>query len=274
MNPTKSRLIINADDFGYSHRTNQAIVAAFERGLCSSCTLMANMPGFDEACELVHQCGLTANVGMHLTLTEGAPVTERIRQCSRFCDQQGRFRLSPRQRVFHLDANERRALIEEIQGQIARCRQRGIPLTHVDSHKHVHQEWAIVPLLIRAARDAGIPYVRRCKTFGFGASGVKTFYRRVVNRRLHQAGLTRTDYFGAPDDYMLFWCRFEGGQSFAASWEVMIHPSFDADGNLVDSWLERSIEDMVRDLAGYEHARSYIGSRIPERIRTLEYAIP
>jgi len=45
-----SRVIINADDFGLSSSNNRVIVAAFKDGVISSATLMANTPGFDEAC--------------------------------------------------------------------------------------------------------------------------------------------------------------------------------------------------------------------------------
>ncbi|MCB6144124.1 ChbG/HpnK family deacetylase, partial [Lachnospira pectinoschiza] len=43
------KIIINADDFGYSSGVNQGIIKAFREGVLSSTTLMANMPGCDEA---------------------------------------------------------------------------------------------------------------------------------------------------------------------------------------------------------------------------------
>ena len=43
--------IINADDFGLSSSVNK-IVESFNNGLINSTTLMANMPGFEEAVEL------------------------------------------------------------------------------------------------------------------------------------------------------------------------------------------------------------------------------
>jgi predicted glycoside hydrolase/deacetylase ChbG (UPF0249 family) len=233
---------------------------------------MANMPAFEEACDLVREHGLAANTGLHLTLTEGAPVTEPIKACSRFCDRDGQFRLSRRERVLHLEACERLALAEEIKGQIDRCRRHGVPLSHLDAHKHVHEEWAIASLLVGIVRQTGIPYVRLCKTFGFGVLRVKGLYRRIVNLRLRRAGLARTDYFGAPDDYMLFCRTFVAAGTPAASWEVMIHPSFDSDGRLVDAWLKRPLDEMVRALAGYEQACSYTGCRSRQPGGELDYA--
>ncbi len=268
----RPRLIINADDFGLDHRTNRAVVQAFDLGLCSSCTLMANMPGFAEACDLVHLRGLTAGAGLHLTLTEGEPVTDRIKACRRFCREDGRFRLSRRERILHLSGCEREALAEEIEGQIRACRRQGVPLTHLDAHQHVHEEWAILSVVMEIAREAGISYVRRCRTFGGGVSRAKTLYRRVVNLRLRRAGLTGTDYFGTPDDYRLF-CRAFAPRIPATSWDVMIHPAFDSDGRLIDAWLKRPLDEMVRSLVGYEQACSYAGSHFGQPAGELQYAV-
>ena len=48
------RAIITADDFGVSSVVNRAIEDCLRKGLCSHASLMANMPGFEEACELSH----------------------------------------------------------------------------------------------------------------------------------------------------------------------------------------------------------------------------
>src|SRR4051812_23191276 len=80
-----STMIINADDFGYSSSVNAAILKAFEEGLVSSTTVMANMPAFEEACAAAHERKLLGHVGAHLVLTEGETLTEPIRRCRRFC---------------------------------------------------------------------------------------------------------------------------------------------------------------------------------------------
>lgn len=51
-------IIVNADDFGCSKVINQAIMTCLDRGLISSTTIMANMPGFHEACELANSRAL------------------------------------------------------------------------------------------------------------------------------------------------------------------------------------------------------------------------
>ncbi len=73
------RLIVNADDFGYSHDVNMAIVEAFEKGYITNTTIMVNMPGFDEAVELSKKYGFFDKVGLHLNLFEGVPLTGGIK---------------------------------------------------------------------------------------------------------------------------------------------------------------------------------------------------
>ena len=46
------QVIVNADDFGLSACENAVILGAFQAGLISSATAMANMPAFETACLL------------------------------------------------------------------------------------------------------------------------------------------------------------------------------------------------------------------------------
>ena len=72
------KIIINADDFGLNTSVNHAIIESFEKGLINSTTIMANMPGFDEAIDLAHKHNIINKTGIHLTLTEGEPLTTNI----------------------------------------------------------------------------------------------------------------------------------------------------------------------------------------------------
>ncbi len=57
------QVTVNADDFGLSLSDNALILRAFETGVISSATAMANMPGFEPACELARQPLLNGHVG-------------------------------------------------------------------------------------------------------------------------------------------------------------------------------------------------------------------
>ena len=43
------KVIMNADDFGFSRGVNLAILEGFQHGILTSTSLMVNMPGFEHA---------------------------------------------------------------------------------------------------------------------------------------------------------------------------------------------------------------------------------
>jgi chitin disaccharide deacetylase len=192
------RIIVNADDFGMSAETNRAIVEAFQRGVISSTTVMANMPGFEEACELARRYRLSGKIGVHLNLTEGRPLTEPIQRLPRFCDEQGLFR--PRRTLFRLSKEEKRAVEAEFAAQIQACIERGVHPTHLDSHQHVHTEWPIGEVAIRVAHRYGIGAIRLTRNCGTGIGLGHMFYKAAYNARLRIHGLAKTRYFGSATD--------------------------------------------------------------------------
>lgn len=254
----KRIFIINADDFGLNERTNAAIISSFERGICSSTTIMANMPGFDEACRLVHERKVGEHVGIHFVLTEGAPLTEDIKECSRFCGHEGRFN-GRRHRIFRLRSFEEKTLIRELSAQVAKCRLHGIRVTHADSHNHIHEEWAIASVIMRVCVDQNIPHLRLARNCGAKAVPlINRTYRHLLNLRLRHAKLARTKYFGGVSDYT-YLCRRIGIEEAKNSIEVMIHPTYDAAGALVDLGSGRRLEEIEIGLNERLHAVSYSG---------------
>jgi predicted glycoside hydrolase/deacetylase ChbG (UPF0249 family) len=68
-------ILANADDFGYSASVNKAILFCFENGYINSATLLTNTPGFDEAVQMVRDNQCIKNIGIHINLAEGRPLT-------------------------------------------------------------------------------------------------------------------------------------------------------------------------------------------------------
>ena len=67
------RLIVNADDFGFTRGINRAVVRAFKTGIVTSATIMANGEAFEDAVELaLANPGL--GIGCHLAVVGGLPV--------------------------------------------------------------------------------------------------------------------------------------------------------------------------------------------------------
>src|SRR5256885_17249812 len=81
------RLIINADDFGFTRGVNRAVVRAFKTGIVTSTTIMANGEAFEHAVELaLANPGL--GVGCHLAVVGGLPVA-RVADVSSLVDSDG-----------------------------------------------------------------------------------------------------------------------------------------------------------------------------------------
>ena len=251
-------VVVNADDFGMSPAVNHGIVQAFEKGLISSATVMVNMPAFEEACELVHQHNWQRSIGLHLNLTSGKPLTAGMVGCHRFCDPEGHWR--PRRKVIWTTRKEALALKAEIRAQVLACEQRGIVPTHLDSHHHMHTEWGIAPIVIQAAKLHGIHAVRLALNCGMGRRGASKAhrnlamaYRGVHNTYLRFHGLAKTAYFGDASD------TAEVLQTTYADVEVMVHPTLDECGRLIEAQGE-GLEALVTRLQIPSGAmRSYYG---------------
>jgi predicted glycoside hydrolase/deacetylase ChbG (UPF0249 family) len=249
------KIIINADDFGYSTAVNEAVLRSFQRHLITSTSLMANMPGFEDAVRLVRENDvLQGRVGIHLNLTEGCSLSEDIRGFSKFCHSSGAFQYRRERPLFFLKEPEQKAVYAEIKAQLDRLIEAGIRPSHLDSHHHVHTEWAIGKLVIRLGKEYGIRKVRLTRNIGQQQGYSKRIYKAVYNWYLKgYAGITGTDYFGDIDDLRYFLQR---RKPEGKSVEVMVHPLFDETGELVD--LDRKdLRDKLRPVIDHRNTISY-----------------
>ena len=235
-------MIVNADDLGAGPQADAAIARALEEGLVSSASLLAVTPGFDQGAEIARL--YPGRIGVHLSLTEGDPLTEAIRGCRRFCDPDGRFfEWRGAARAFWLSRSERDAVAGELRAQIERCRSAGIEVAHLDSHHHVHTEPAIGPIVIAIARASGITRVRLGRNCGGGRGALNRIYKTLFNARLRAAALAGTRWFGGIEDYE--WARARRARGLD-DFELMTHPVLDDSGRLVDAeTLARPLEELL-----------------------------
>ena len=156
------RLIVNADDFGFTSGVNRAIIEAHTRGVVTSSTLMANGTAFAEAVEL-SRTAPRLSVGCHVVLIDGVPVTASQKLSSLTAPSaSGRFRdnlkaFAVRAIAGRIDADE---VAAEATAQIRKIQSAGISVTHIDTHKHTHLFPSILRPLLRAAADCGIRALR------------------------------------------------------------------------------------------------------------------
>lgn len=133
----KKRLIINADDFGLSKSVNQGIIDGYKKGVITSATIMANMPGFlDAVLKTKRNPGL--GVGVHLNIYRGRPLSFPGAIPS-LVNNKGNFFASSRlvQKIYLKKINPQE-IEKELKAQIIKVKEAGIPITHLDSEKHFH----------------------------------------------------------------------------------------------------------------------------------------
>jgi predicted glycoside hydrolase/deacetylase ChbG (UPF0249 family) len=136
------KLVVNADDFGFTRDVNEGIVRAHREGILTATTLMAHGDAFDDAVRRAQDLpGL--DVGVHLTLV-GAPrypatVTELMMAMAR----------------------RRIDIAGELREQIETVLAAGIRPRHLDAHKHTHLLPPVLKQVAALSREYGIPWVRR-----------------------------------------------------------------------------------------------------------------
>jgi predicted glycoside hydrolase/deacetylase ChbG (UPF0249 family) len=152
------RLIINADDFGYTRGVTDGILEAHHAGVVSSTTMLTNMPAFDDAVRAMRDGNATLGVGVHINLVQGRPLA-RVRTL--VDARTGSFYALPalvaRALAGRIDPDEVGA---ECEAQIAALRAAGVDITHVDSHMHTHAIPALWHPISSAAVRAGIHAMR------------------------------------------------------------------------------------------------------------------
>lgn len=157
------RLIVNADDFGYTAGVNRAIVEAHMRGIVTSSTLMATGTAFDDAVRM-SKTALRLSIGCHLVLIDGEPVLDPKQLPSLVAAQSGPGRFRDGLKSFVVRALMGRLNGDEIESetaaQIRKLQSAGIHVSHVDTHKHTHLFPSVLRPILRAARACGVRAIR------------------------------------------------------------------------------------------------------------------
>lgn len=177
------RLIINADDFGFTRDVNSGIVHAHVNGVLTSTTLMANGDAFDDAVRLAKETP-TLDIGAHLVLVQGFSLLD------------GRpLPEGPRQ-LLPLLVRRSIDVYAELKAQIEKIRAHGLRISHLDSHKHTHLVPSVFRTVVKLADEFGIPWVRLPldTTVRFGKLST-AFGNRYYRRFAAGKNIRLTDHF-------------------------------------------------------------------------------
>ncbi len=155
------RLIINADDFGLTLGINRAIEQLHQANVLTSATLMATGQAFEDAIAIA-KSNPDLGIGCHIVLTDGVPVLPPGSIPTLLGPDRKRFRPSLIEFVNALlrgriNENE---MEREASAQIQKLQDKGINVTHIDTHKHTHVFPAVARPLLRVLERTGITAVR------------------------------------------------------------------------------------------------------------------
>ena len=154
------RLIVNADDFGFTPGVNAGIIHAYKTGIVTSTTIMANGEAFDDAVALaLANPGL--GVGCHLAIVGGRPVAQ-AEEVPSIVDGNGLLPPTLGQFMLRLARGSVKSedIAREFRAQVTRVVNAGITPTHFDSHKHSHVSPQVMKALALVAREFGVTRVR------------------------------------------------------------------------------------------------------------------
>ncbi|MGA9768294.1 MAG: ChbG/HpnK family deacetylase [Blastocatellia bacterium] len=176
------KLIVNADDFGFTRGVNTGIMRAFEEGILTSATIMANGDAFEDAVRLA-RANPSLGIGCHLAIIGGRPVAP-VDDVSSLVDDDGRLpgTLTDLMKMLLRKRVQIKAVEREFSAQVERCVRAGITPTHLDSHKHSHTHPLVMKALARVAVQFGIACVRNPfeRVFAPARTGMVARARRPV----------------------------------------------------------------------------------------------
>lgn len=121
------KVIMNADDFGFSKGVNLAILEGFQHGILTSTSLMVNMPGFEHAVSLMKQYSDLLHVGIHLVTTVQYSVVKGLKTLT---DENDHFYRDPE----IIEKSDQSELDKEYQAQMDKFLATGLKPDHIDFH--------------------------------------------------------------------------------------------------------------------------------------------
>ncbi|MCR5108688.1 MAG: ChbG/HpnK family deacetylase [Lachnospiraceae bacterium] len=232
--------LVNADDFGKNENVTGAVLEAFERGYINFTTLMTNMPYAQTAAHLAFEKGVENNIGLHLNITEGEPLSEGIKSNPLICSSDGRFNAAFYHNLkyrLYMDELTITQIMEEFRAQIDKFLSFGFTALHIDSHHHVHTNYPVYVALKRLSVDHHFDYIRLSRNMYHGGNILNRIYKKLYNRDIVKICERTCDLFGSYQDLLSYIDNDKEKLSEllkSRSAEIMVHPDRDDNGVLID----------------------------------------
>ena len=258
------RVIFHADDFGMNTAVNLGILSAFRDGLLTSTSILANAPAAGIAClewkklarthaagalgsldkrKQVSEPSLLFDLGIHLNLTQGRPLTgERFPAV--LLDPNGNFpgigKLFARLKI--ASSAQLMAVKAELFAQVSWLQDQGLRPTHLNGHQYIElipQVSMMIPEIlghysigtVRVALESGLVrnVLFRGDVAGWGVGQVKRHYAKAFRQRMLRTNVTFADRFygtahaGRIDRRLI--SHFLGQSMKVRTTEIGVHPA-------------------------------------------------
>ena len=230
------KVIINADDFGLVQGVNEGIIKAHQEGILTSATLMANMPGFDQAVEMAGT-NPELGVGVHLNILRGQPLSP-AQKVGSLLSKELRF-IPSVSKLLHGIALKRISFDEverEFRAQIERVQKAGIDPSHIDSEKHIHLIRPLFRIVIKLAKEYKINKVRFIQEYCVSSRPGQMFKSIFISlssasmkKRLVHEGIHFPDrFYGVCDSGRITTAKLQKvlQKTKEGVTEIMAHPGF------------------------------------------------
>ncbi len=144
------KLIINADDYGFTEGGNRAIIECFTNGAVTNVSLLAVGDSFEHAVKLARENNIN-KIGVHLTLTGPFKPLTSIGFSKSYI---------PFLIRYFAGFVRKEDIYTEFKNQILKVKKEGFTITHLDSHQHIHVVPGILKIVIKLMKEENIDYVR------------------------------------------------------------------------------------------------------------------
>jgi predicted glycoside hydrolase/deacetylase ChbG (UPF0249 family) len=184
-------LIVNADDYGSFRCVSKGILKAATHGIVTATGVFANAIHFAEHVASLRDC-YALDVGVHLNLTEGIPLTTDLRSSlSRWSGRfPGKFSMAG---AIVSGAVTTEDVSCEWRAQIERCLDTGLRVRFLNSHEHLHMLPSLFPVASMLAKDFAIPHLRFPTSQLGRAASNGSLFRGAVMKALETINRPRAD---------------------------------------------------------------------------------
>lgn len=237
------KLCINCDDFGFSREVNRGAFEAIDHGLITSCSVMARQA---TGRDLKRLADSAISIGLHVTLTGPG---------------KGTLASSPLELMMKLLLG--RIAIQDLRREIRHQFDRlgdlaATPISHLDSHQHIHLIPVIRQIFKEIAEENNILYIRNPTEISRSWSPKKIFLNCCFARSTAGPCFWGTGLMGKNFTVEKILGQLDYLQQLnipEAIW--MVHPGYETSSTQIDSYnsQRRRELEVLKQLAGELRSR-------------------